>query len=78
MNKAYNRIEWDFLFAFCSPKMGFCYKWVEWIWICVTMVSYCVLVNGKRIGEFKPMRNIKQDDPFPFIYSFMWLMFCPG
>lgn len=26
MNKAYNRIEWDFLFAFCSPKMGFCYK----------------------------------------------------
>lgn len=37
MQKAYNKIEWDFLSA-CLTKMGFCAQWVHWVMQCVPTV----------------------------------------
>lgn len=45
MQKAYDRIEWDFLRE-CLIKMGFCGKWVNWIMECVSTVSFSIKVNG--------------------------------
>lgn len=47
MNKAYDRVEWDFLEK-TMIKMGFCSKWVSLIMSCVKTVSLSVGINGKQ------------------------------
>jgi hypothetical protein len=51
MNKAYDRIRWDFLFAVLQ-RMGFSQSWVNWITQCVITVSYSVLINGSPSKTF--------------------------
>ena len=46
MKKAYDRIEWSFLFK-CLRKLGFHPNWIQWIQQCVTTVSYSVIVNDE-------------------------------
>jgi hypothetical protein len=53
MNKAYDRIRWDFLFSVLQ-RMGFSQSWVNWITQCVTTVSYSVLINGSPSKTFCP------------------------
>ncbi|XP_062014434.1 uncharacterized protein LOC133730954 [Rosa rugosa] len=46
MNKAYDRIEWNFLQAVLL-KMGFADRWVNLVMNCVTSSTLSVLINGK-------------------------------
>ncbi|CAN0875023.1 LINE-1 retrotransposable element ORF2 protein, partial [Linum grandiflorum] len=69
MEKAYDRIEWDFLFEMLR-KLGFHRSFISWIQACITTVSYSVNLNGRRVGFFKPARGLRQGDPLsPLLFA---------
>jgi len=79
MQKAYDRIEWDFL-QNCMLKMGFCAKWVSLTMQCISMVSFSVKINGEPTPFFSSSRGLRQGDPLsPYLFILIsnvltWLM----
>ncbi|XP_062014482.1 uncharacterized protein LOC133731021 [Rosa rugosa] len=71
MNKAYDRLEWDFLEAVLY-KLGCSPQWINLVMNCVRSVNISVLVNGKSSQRFCPTRGIRQGDPLsPFHFLFV-------
>lgn len=69
MEKAYDRIEWDFLWNVLG-KFGFPSVWINWIKACVMTTSYSLVVNGESTISFKPSRELRQGDllsPYLFL-----------
>lgn len=64
-NKAYNRIQWDFLQALMR-QMGFN---GDWVMQCMSTVTFSVFVNGAKCTTFKPSRGLCQGDPLsPYLF----------
>lgn len=81
MNKAYDRLEWDFLEAIMT-KMGFDLNWINLIMGYVSTVEFLVLVNGQPGNKFYPSRRLTQGGPIS-LYLFLivsevlsWLIHC--
>jgi hypothetical protein len=68
LEKAYDRIEWDFihevLIFFKFPP-----SFVALVLKCVSTFSFSILVNGGQLENFKPSRGIRQGDPqSPYLF----------
>lgn len=46
MEKAYNRLNWDFIKK-CSTDLCFPDKWLNWTIQCIIIPSFRVIVNGE-------------------------------
>ena len=68
MGKTYDRVEWVFLEKIMR-KLGFNEKWITLMTLCVSTVSYSILINGAPNGFIQPTRGIRQSDPVsPFLF----------
>lgn len=62
MAKAYDQLEWDFLFAVLK-RFGFSLQFISLIELLVNNCWFSVVLNGESAGFFKSSRGVRQGDP---------------
>ena len=57
IEKAYDHVSWNFLMTILE-RMRFPSKWRKWVYFCISMVKFSVLVNGEATGFFPIAREV--------------------
>jgi hypothetical protein len=66
--KAFNRIEWDFLFT-ALTKLGFSSTWVQWVHTLHHEASSVIKINGEAGPVFQLARSVRQGCPLvPYLF----------
>ncbi|XP_021738025.1 uncharacterized protein LOC110704529 [Chenopodium quinoa] len=71
LKKAYDSVEWGFLITLMQ-ELGFPQRFFDWIWNCLTFVSYSILINGFPAPPppFEAKKGLRQGDPIsPFLFA---------
>lgn len=68
ISKAYDRVDWGFLRG-VLVKLGFNDTWVRWMMMCVSSVTYSVLMNFDRVGPITPGRGLRREILYRLICS---------
>lgn len=66
IEKAYDRMEWA-LIVRALECFGFPTWFINWIYQCMSSVSYSILLNGSPYGFFKPSRGLRQGYPLSLL-----------
>ncbi|XP_056690403.1 uncharacterized protein [Spinacia oleracea] len=68
LEKAYDRLEWNFI-RFCLARKGFDRNSTDLILNCIASPATSIIVNGKPSPSFKTTRGIRQGDPIsPYVF----------
>ncbi|XP_023926387.2 uncharacterized protein LOC112037802 [Quercus suber] len=68
LQKAYDRVNWDFLKTMLV-RFDFNDTFIGWIMACISSVHFEDLVNGGKTKQFKSSRGFQQGDPFsPYLF----------
>lgn len=68
IRKAYDRVSWGYLRS-RMQRMGFSERWINWVMMCVSTVSYSISFQGSMIGPIIPSRGLCQGDPLsPYLF----------
>lgn len=58
VSKAYDRVSWGYLKGrMCA--MGFSEKWIRWMMLRVTTISYSINLNGSCVGPISPKCGLR-------------------
>lgn len=69
--KAYDSLEWGFIEEMLY-EMNFSRKFIDWITVCVSSVSYSIMLNGRPMTPFNATRGLRLRGsivPFPLYFS---------
>ena len=69
MRKAYDSISLVLLFS-VMEEMGFPSKFVDWIRVCISTVSFLILVNDIPLKPFDAKKGLRQGNPIsPYLFA---------
>ncbi len=72
IEKAYDHVNWNFL-IYMLRRCGLSEKWRRWIYACISMIRFSVLVNGSPRGFFSSSRGLRQGDPLsPLLFLLVY------
>ena len=68
MTKVYEMAKWEFSVK-TMRRLGINEKWVYFMMICVSMVSYSILITWVRSSIFNSIRGLRKGDPLlPYLF----------